>query len=74
MRVEDAVALAKPWEFSRYFRKTDWTIEELVCEDNATYRSSRTRCSSSTARSDRANSRRAQIAQVATRLRRATAG
>ena len=20
-----------------YYRKTDWTIEELVCEDNATY-------------------------------------
>jgi hypothetical protein len=37
MRVEDAVALAKPWEFSRRFRKTDWTIEEFVCEDNATY-------------------------------------
>jgi hypothetical protein len=37
MRVEDPVALAKPWEFSRYYRKTDWTIEELVCEDNATY-------------------------------------
>jgi hypothetical protein len=37
MRVDDPVALAKPWEFSRYYRKTDWTIEELVCEDNATY-------------------------------------
>jgi hypothetical protein len=37
MRVEDPIALAKPWEFSRYYRKTDWTIEELVCEDNATY-------------------------------------
>ena len=37
MRVEDTVALAKPWEFSRYYGKTDWTIEELVCEDNATY-------------------------------------
>jgi hypothetical protein len=37
MRVEDPVALAEPWEFTRYFRKTDWTIEELVCEDNATY-------------------------------------
>jgi hypothetical protein len=37
MRVEDPVALAKPWEFSRYYRKTDWTIEELMCEDNATY-------------------------------------
>jgi hypothetical protein len=37
MRVEDAKALAKPWEFSRYYRKTDWTIEELMCEDNATY-------------------------------------
>ena len=37
MRVEDPLELAKPWEFSRYYRKTDWTIEELVCEDNATY-------------------------------------
>jgi hypothetical protein len=37
MRVEDPVALAEPWEFSRYYRKTDWTIEELMCEDNATY-------------------------------------
>jgi hypothetical protein len=37
MRVEDPIALAKPWEFSRYYRKTDWTIEELMCEDNATY-------------------------------------
>lgn len=35
LRVEDDVALAEPWEFSRLFRKTDWTIEELVCEDNA---------------------------------------
>jgi hypothetical protein len=37
MRVDDPIALVKPWEFSRYYRKTDWTIEELVCEDNATY-------------------------------------
>ena len=37
MRIEDPKALAKPWEFSRYYRKTDWTIEELMCEDNATY-------------------------------------
>ena len=37
MRVDDPIALAKPWEFSRYYRKTDWTIDELVCEDNATY-------------------------------------
>jgi hypothetical protein len=37
IRVEDPKALAKPWEFSRYYRKTDWTIEELMCEDNATY-------------------------------------
>lgn len=37
MRVEDPKALAKPWEFSRYYRKTDWTIDELMCEDNATY-------------------------------------
>jgi hypothetical protein len=37
MRVDDPVALAKPWEFSRLYSKTDWTIEELACEDNATY-------------------------------------
>ena len=37
MRVEDPVALAEPWEFRRFYRKTDWTVEELVCEDNATY-------------------------------------
>jgi len=37
MRVEDAVALAKPWEFYRIYRRADWTIEELVCEDNANY-------------------------------------
>ena len=37
MRIDDPVALAKPWEFSRYYRKTDWTIEELMCVDNATY-------------------------------------
>jgi hypothetical protein len=23
--------------FSRYYREVDWTIEEFVCEDNATY-------------------------------------
>jgi len=37
LRIEDPIALAKPWVFSRYYGKTDWTIEELVCEDNATY-------------------------------------
>jgi hypothetical protein len=37
IRVEDPVALAEPWLFSRYYRKTDWTIEEFVCEDNAIY-------------------------------------
>lgn len=37
MRVEDPVALAQAWEFTRVYRKTDWTIEELVCEDNANY-------------------------------------
>jgi hypothetical protein len=37
MRVDDPVTLTKPWEFTRYYRKTDWTIEELMCEDNATY-------------------------------------
>lgn len=37
MRMEDPVALAEPWVATRYYRKTDWTIEELVCMDNATY-------------------------------------
>jgi hypothetical protein len=39
MRVEDSLALASPWEFERVYRKTDWTIEELVCEDNENYTS-----------------------------------
>lgn len=37
MRVEDPVALAEPWEFRRVYSRTDWTIEELVCEDNSNY-------------------------------------
>ena len=37
IRVEDPIALAQPWIMRRLYRKTDWTIEELVCEDNATY-------------------------------------
>jgi hypothetical protein len=37
MRVEDPIALAEPWEMRRIYRKTDWTIEELMCEDNSTY-------------------------------------
>lgn len=37
MRMEDPIALAEPWVASRYYRKTDWTIEELACMDNATY-------------------------------------
>lgn len=37
MRVEDPVALAEPWEFTRYYRKTDWTIDELMCMDNTSY-------------------------------------
>jgi hypothetical protein len=38
MRVEDPLALAEPWEFRRFYRKTDWTIDELMCVDNATYK------------------------------------
>jgi len=37
MTVEDPVALKEPWKFSRTYRKTDWTIEELMCMDNVTY-------------------------------------
>jgi hypothetical protein len=37
MRVEDPKALAAPWEFTRYFKKTDWTIDELICKDNANF-------------------------------------
>ncbi len=37
MRVEDPKALAQPWEFTRYFKKTDWTIDELVCKDNSNF-------------------------------------
>lgn len=37
MHMEDPVALAEPWEARRVYRRTDWTIEELVCEDNASY-------------------------------------
>jgi hypothetical protein len=37
LRVEDPVALTEPWVARRVYGRTDWTIEELVCEDNATY-------------------------------------
>jgi hypothetical protein len=37
MTVEDPIALVEPWKFTRTYRKTDWTIEELMCMDNATY-------------------------------------
>jgi hypothetical protein len=37
MRVEDPLALVEPWEFRRVYRKTDWTIDELVCMDNENY-------------------------------------
>jgi hypothetical protein len=33
----DPKALAAPWEFTRYFKKTDWTIDELVCKDNSNF-------------------------------------
>ena len=37
MRIEDPKALAQPWEFTRYFKKADWTIDELICKDNANF-------------------------------------
>ena len=37
MTVEDPIALKAPWVFQRTYRKTDWTIEELMCMDNTTY-------------------------------------
>ena len=37
MRVEDPKALAHPWEFTRYFKTADWTIDELICKDNANF-------------------------------------
>jgi len=38
MRIDDPIAYAEPWVFQRFFRKTDWTIAEFMCMDNATYR------------------------------------
>ena len=38
MQIDDPVAYTQPWRFTRYFRKTDWTIAEFMCMDNATYR------------------------------------
>jgi hypothetical protein len=37
IRIEDPVALEEPWIVRRTYRKTDWTIEELMCMDNVTY-------------------------------------
>jgi hypothetical protein len=37
MRVEDPKALAQPWEFTRWFKKADWTIDELICKDNSNF-------------------------------------
>ena len=38
MRIEDPVALREPWIAQRFYRKTDWMIQELMCMDNVTYR------------------------------------
>jgi len=37
LRIEDPIALEEPWIARRTYRKTDWTIEELMCMDNTTY-------------------------------------
>ena len=38
MRIVDPTALREPWIAQRFYRKTDWTIQELMCMDNVTYR------------------------------------
>ncbi len=38
MHIEDPVALREPWIAQRFYRKTDWMIQELMCMDNVTYR------------------------------------
>jgi hypothetical protein len=38
MQIDDPIAFKEPWVFQRYLRKTDWTIAELTCMDNATYK------------------------------------
>lgn len=37
MRMEDRIALREPWIAQRFYRKTDWSIQELMCTDNETY-------------------------------------
>jgi len=38
LRIEDPIALQEPWIAQRFYRKTDWDIQELMCMDNVTYR------------------------------------
>ena len=35
--IEDPIALAEPWIGQRFYSKTDWQIEELVCMDNVNF-------------------------------------
>ena len=35
--MEDPIALAEPWHAQRFFRRTDWTIEEFSCMDNVNF-------------------------------------
>jgi hypothetical protein len=39
IRVEDPVALAEPWVSQRFLMRTDWQIEEHVCQDNVNFES-----------------------------------
>ena len=37
--MDDPVALVEPWIGQRFYRKTDWNIEEFVCMDNVNFES-----------------------------------
>jgi hypothetical protein len=35
--IHDPVAFVEPWSAERFYRKTDWQIEEFVCMDNVNF-------------------------------------
>jgi hypothetical protein len=35
--IDDPIAFVEPWTAQRFFRRTDWQIEEFVCMDNANF-------------------------------------
>ena len=37
IRVDDPETFAEPWSAQRYYRKTDWQIEEFACMDNVNF-------------------------------------